>query len=154
MMAIVMASINNPYEDIPYDIDFETLRRVQSMTGDIASLVLGIIAGYIIVVMFLITVTDICYMMIPPLQDIIRGKNWDGSVDTGSKFRLVSKDATSALRESCVGEKNCLAIYLRKRLKTYIIAAILLYITIGGSQIIVNIVISLLSGLLKMLNIV
>lgn len=141
--------LTNPYEDIPYNVDFETVRRAKDMVSRIVELVLGIAAGYIVVVMFLITVIDICYMMIPPLQDIITNKNWDGSVNSDKKFRMVSKDATYAVRESCVGEKSCLLIYLKRRTATYIKAAIILFVIIGGSQIVVDIVMYLMSGLLS-----
>ena len=61
--------LTNPYEDIPYNVDFETVRRVKDTVSRIVELILGIAAGYIIVVMFLITAVDICYMMIPPYKN-------------------------------------------------------------------------------------
>jgi len=141
--------LTNPYEDIPYNVDFETVRRVKDTVSRIVELILGIAAGYIIVVMFLITAVDICYMIIPPLQELITSKNWDGSANNGKKFRLISKDATYAVRESCVGERSCLLIYLKRRSVTYIKAAVILFVIIGGSQIIIDIVMYFMRGILK-----
>ena len=64
------------------------------------------------------------------------------------KFRLISKDATYAVRESCV-ERSCLLIYLKRRSVTYIKAALILFVIIGGSQIIIDIVMYFMRGILK-----
>jgi len=143
------ASFENPYENIPYEVDYEVIKRVRDITANIINILLGIAALFIVVILFLITVIDLCYMMIPPLRDTFQNRNWDGSVDTGKKFRLVSKDAVSAVRESYIGEDKCLILYFKKRTKTYIIAAIILYLIIAGSSIIVNIVLTLAEGILR-----
>ena len=141
------------YSDIPYDVDFGSIRSVIVMVENIMGAVLGVGAVFVIIVLFLITVLDICYMMIPPLQFVMRDKNWDGSADEGRKFRLISKDALAAVRESSAGEKSSLWIYLRKRLRTYIIAAIIIFLIIAGSDIIVGIVFHFVGKLIDGVNI-
>ena len=154
MFNILLTVVDNPYKDIPYEVDFETVRMVQKITGDIVGTMLGIAAGFIVIGLFIITVLDICYMMIPPLQEVIRGKGWDGAVDNGSKFRLVSKDAIHSVREAYVSGRSALLYYLGKRLKTYVIAAIILFVIVSGSKIIVDLSVKLVSGLLKLLKII
>ena len=152
--SVMATKPGNPYEDVPYSVDFETLKLVQSMTKDIVGVLLGITAGIIIIGMFIITALDIAYITIPPLQSYARGKNWDGTLYNGKKFRLISKCAVQAVQQGCTGEKSSISIYFVLRLKSYIIAAVVLFIIIGGSQTIVDVVAYLLSGLLKALKIV
>ena len=78
-----------------YGVHMDSLIIAQSTIYDIVGFVLGLLAFFISIGMFLITALDVCYITIPIFQDKVRSQRWDGS--RGSKVRFISKDAVEAV---------------------------------------------------------
>lgn len=133
-----------------YGVHMDSLIIAQSTIYDIVGFVLGLLAFFISIGMFLITALDVCYITIPIFQDKVRSQRWDGS--RGSKVRFISKDAVEAVELAyTIDNGSAIGSYLKKRVKTYIICGVILYIILIGSNtlvpIIANIVLSILRAL-------
>lgn len=113
------------------EIDYRLLYSVSDTVSNIVSLFFGLIIVGITVFLSLVTTCDLLYINYP----VIRGRvdeSFDGTHFGG--LRLVSKDARSALTEAYTTGKNPLEVYLRKRVKTYLISACTLFILITGGE--------------------
>lgn len=125
--------------DVPYNIDYATLEIIVAKTGDIVGLLMGFIAVFLVIGLTLITALDICYLTIPIFQQAMHDKSWDGSSDR-SKIQLVSNDARTAVERAAVSRQSSLWIYMKLRLKTYIIAAVVLFLIMGFSDPLVHMI--------------
>lgn len=132
-----------------YGIQLDTLTLAQYTIYDIIGFILGLIAFFIIIGVGLITALDIAYITIPMFQDKVRAERWDGS--RGYKIRFISNDARDAVDEAStrVEGKTALSIYLRKRVKSYLICGVVLYICIVGSSTLVPIIANIVLQVLK-----
>lgn len=113
------------------DIDYRLLYSVSDFVNSFISLFFGLIIVGITVFLSLITACDLLYMQYP----IIRGKideAFDGTHFGG--IRLVSEDAKSSLNEAYSENKSPMRVYLFKRMKTYVISAVTLFILITGGE--------------------
>lgn len=132
-----------------YGIQLDDLIIAQYTIYDIIGFILGLIAFFIILGVGLITALDIAYITIPMFQDKVRTERWDGS--RGYKMRFISNDARDAVDEATTRPegKTALSIYLRKRVKSYLICGVVLYICIVGSSTIVPIIANIVLQVLK-----
>lgn len=111
------------------DVDPLLLRQMYTWIEKILSLTLGILIVMICLGIPLITALDIAYMSLP----IFRNKFTNLNLKQSGKIRFISNDAIQSLEESFMREDgNALSIYLRKRLGTYIIVAIVLTVVLAG----------------------
>lgn len=145
------------YKDIPYDIDFGVLSPLVDALVGFGTMAFSVLSVILVVYMALVTTFDIMYITFPMIQSMASKRNLDGSLDiSGLKFRVISRDAYNAVQEKYSIEgsgrglyKSALLIYLRKRLKTYLVLAVVLAIMFNGFNVIVLIISKLLTPLFK-----
>jgi hypothetical protein len=145
------------YKDIPYDIDFGVLSPLVDALVGFGTMAFSVLSVILVVYMALVTTFDIMYITFPMIQSMASKRNLDGSLDiSGLKFRVISRDAYNAVQEKYSIEgsgrglyKSALLIYLRKRLKTYLVLAVVLVIMFNGFNVIVLIISKLLTPLFK-----
>ena len=94
------------------------------------SIFLGLMVYAIVIWLPIITAIDMVYLTMPATRDKFPKK----AVGDDTKVRFISKDAYTALNESewTGGEKSAVSIYLRKRIKTYVIVGSLLVLLVTG----------------------
>ena len=145
------------YKDIPYDIDFGVLSPLVDALVGFGTMAFSVLSVILVIYMALVTTFDIMYITFPMIQSMASKRNLDGSLDiSGLKFRVISRDAYNAVQEKYSIEgsgrglyKSALLIYLRKRLKTYLVLAVVLVIMFNGFNVIVLIISKLLTPLFK-----
>ena len=145
------------YKDIPYDIDFGVLSPLVDALVGFGTMAFSVLSVILVVYMALVTTFDIVYITFPMIQSMASKRNLDGSLDiSGLKFRVISRDAYNAVQEKYSIEgsgrglyKSALLIYLRKRLKTYLVLAVVLVIMFNGFNVLVLIISKLLTPLFK-----
>lgn len=101
-----------------------------STITDIVAFILGILAWFLAAFLTIVTAMDVLFLTYPIFQDYVIRK-WDHKKMFG--IRIISEDARLSLEQSADGS-HPLAIYIRKRLKTYLFAATLLVIIITGGS--------------------
>lgn len=145
------------YKDIPYDIDFGVLSPLVDALVGFGTMAFSVLSVILVVYMALVTTFDIMYITFPMIQSMASKRNLDGSLDiSGLKFRVISRDAYNAVQEKYSVEgsgrglyKSALLIYLRKRLKTYLVLAVVLVVMFNGFNVLVLIISKLLTPLFK-----
>lgn len=145
------------YKDIPYDIDFGVLSPLVDALVGFGTMAFSVLSVILVVYMALVTTFDIMYITFPMIQSMASKRNLDGSLDiSGLKFRVISRDAYNAVQEKYSIEgsgrglyKSALLIYLRKRLKTYLVLAVILVVMFNGFNVLVLIISKLLTPLFK-----
>lgn len=110
--------------------DYEMLYGFTSTITDIVAFILGILAWFLAAFLTIVTAMDVLFLTYPIFQDYVIRK-WDHKKMFG--IRIISEDARLSLEQSADGS-HPLAIYIRKRLKTYLFAATLLVIIITGGS--------------------
>lgn len=128
-------------------VHMDTLLIAQNVIFDVVGFLLGMLVFFMAVGMVLVTSLDIMYITIPVMQDRVKDLRWDGS--RKGKPRIISKDAGFAVEQSTISGTPALGIYLKKRIKTYCIAAVVMYICIGGSNMIVPLISKVVLQILK-----
>lgn len=138
------------YTNNGYGVKMDDVLIAQSVIYDVVGFILGVLVVLIVVGMSIITALDICYITIPMFQDTVVHKRWDGSTDPNARVRFISHDARIAVNAAATQEtgKSALSIYLGRRIKTYCIAAVVLYIAIAGSSVIVPLISKIVTGIL------
>ena len=145
------------YKDIPYDIDFGVLSPLVDAFVGFGTMAFSVLSVILVIYMALVTTFDIMYITFPMIQSMASKRNLDGSLDiSGLKFRVISRDAYNAVQEKYSIEgsgrglyKSALLIYLRKRLKTYLVLAVVLVVMFNGFNVLVLIISKLLTPLFK-----
>lgn len=145
------------YKDIPYDIDFGVLSPLVDALVGFGTMAFSVLSVILVVYMALVTTFDIMYITFPMIQSMASKRNLDGSLDiSGLKFRVISRDAYNAVQEKYSIEgsgrglyKSALLTYLRKRLKTYLVLAVVLVVMFNGFNVLVLIISKLLTPLFK-----
>lgn len=108
-----------------YSLYYSVLDFLSRASG----LIFGLLIIIILLLLFIGTALDVMYICIPIFQSSM-DKFLDGKRMGG--FRLLSKDAVLAKEEADVSNTNVLFCYLKKRMFTYIIAAVLVYLLFVG----------------------
>lgn len=89
----------------------------------------GIMIAVILVIIFIGSAIDLLYLTQPifasSLDKMLDGKRLGG-------FRFLSKDAVLAKEEAASSGVHCVVAYLRRRIVTYIIASIVIYVLFVG----------------------
>ena len=127
----------------------------------IINIFLGVICTLIVTFMTVFTAFDVCYIVFPVFRNtceeakasgtgIMAGKSANG----GTKLRFVSDEAQYVVKNCSVDNgKNPLTAYLGKRVFAYIMVAIILFILLTGNiQLITNIALKVVSGIMNVLG--
>lgn len=127
----------------------------------IISLVLGIIVTLITIGMTVFSAFDIAYIAFPVFRNKCEDAKQNGSgamVKTtgngGTKLRFVTDEAQQAVNEGSVESgKSPWGIYFKKRVMSYILLAIILFILMTGNiTLITNIAIRVVGGIMNVLG--
>lgn len=146
----IIAGIKD-YTSSDYKVNIDTVIVARGFIEDVTGYILGLMAFFIVVGMAIITALDVCYISIPAFRIMVKNSRWDGT--TSVKFRVISKDAVNAVEYGSLENGMIpLQIYLKSRIKTYIICAILLYVIIAGSNTIIPFIAEVVSGIVSVIN--
>lgn len=134
-----------------YGVHMDTLIIAQSTIEDVLGYILGLLAFFIGLGMMLITALDVMYITMPIFQDSVNNKRWDGSQER--KIRIISADAINAVeRATTDGSGSAMKLYLKSRVKTYIICGVILYLLLAGSSVLIHIVTKVVLGILNSMS--
>lgn len=158
--------VQSKVDDMGYSFnvqaDIEGGAMALSGLEGIVGIFVGLLCYLIVIGMMLFTTFDVMYITIPWFK-----RSADNMVQSGNSImtktngktgevglRWVTDDAQYAVATATIESgKHPLAIYLGKRIWSYVILAIVLYILLDGNiQLIVNIVIKLIGGLMGVLE--
>jgi hypothetical protein len=136
------------YVDSDYGVDMLMIYNTAEVVGDITGIILGVIAYGIVIFMTLITAIDVAYINLPVFRGVIKNLRWDGT--NGRGLSAISKDALSSVEESLTVnlEKSALAIYVSKRMVSYVLAVFVLFLIVGGMGYIKDIVVLIVRSIL------
>lgn len=135
--------------------------KLMSGFQDILGIAVGLLAYIIVIGLPLFSALDIAYITIPVLRNFAdeaksQGKSSMVKSDGkgGSKFRWISDEAVYAVKQGAMDEgKSALSIYFGKRVITYIVCAIVLYLLISGNiNVVTNIAVNVVSGIMGVLE--
>lgn len=123
----------------------------------VVAIFLGFMCVLITVGMTIFSGLDICYIAFPAFQTMCEDQKAAGKGATvkGNGSSWVSRDAQKAVEEANTDQsgKNPLLIYLKKRIVSYIILAILLFILLTGNiTILTDLALKAVSGIMEVLG--
>lgn len=160
--ARVQSKLNDMNTDFDISADMETAGDSLSGLRQPVSWAVGIIVYLVVLGMVLYTALDICYISMPAFRNkadeaVQRGGNMVSRVDnkTGeASHRWITQDAQYAVQQATLDSgKSPYGIYLGKRIWSYIMLAVVIYILLTGNlSLIINIVIKIISGLMGVLS--
>lgn len=157
-----VGNVSNITDGLNVTADTNTAAVLLSGFTDIISLGLGVIATLVIVGMTVFSAFDIAYIAFP----VFRNKCEDAKVNGGNSMmtkknsngetglRWVTDDAQYAISQGTIENgKSPWAIYFKKRVMSYILLAIILFILLTGNiSLITNIALKVVSGIMNVLN--
>ena len=146
----------------------DTNTATQMMKGfiPIISLTLGVIVIAITLGMAIFSSVDLCYIAFPVFRNRMDGARSGGGspgisriatkqgADGSTQLRFVTDDAQYAVQTATIESgKSPYAIYLKKRVVSYIILAILLFILLTGNiSVLTNLALRLVEGVLDIIS--
>lgn len=143
----------------------DTDRAAQSLSGLVPfiNIFLGVITFFIILGLAVFTGFDICYIVFPVFRnkmDTMKAEGGHGPMtkttsDGGTELRFVTDEAQYAVKKAQTSEsgQNALWIYLKKRIIAYVVVVIVLFIFLTGNiDIITNLALKIVSGLLGVIG--
>ena len=142
------------YTHNDYSARMKDVIAIQNASEDIFGFVLSLIVTVIIIVLSIVTLLDICFITMPVFQEAVIHKRWDGSIDPNAKVRLISHDARIAVQKSMTMNtgKSALSLYLSRRVKTYCISAVVIYIALTGSSVMIPLVSKIVMSVVEVLG--
>lgn len=136
--------------------DFVTANAIYAPFSGLVGTIMGLIAVLLMAFLGIVIVSDIAYIALPPVRNLVADDDGDRSGHKIAKSKLFSHDAIYAVQ--CAendtdggsgGGKQALGIYLKRRIVMLIILGIcLLYLVQGQIYTFVGWVLSLLNGFL------
>jgi hypothetical protein len=147
-----------------YDLSADTTGAASLMSGIEGPLktFLGILVTLITVGMTIFTAFDLCYIAFPVFRgkmDEAKANGTPGATHTNSKgetkLTIVTEDAQFAVvsAETAQTGQNAFMIYFKKRIVSFVVLAVLIFILLTGNiNLITNIGIKLASGILEAIN--
>lgn len=154
------SSLKNVGEVLGIEADTSAAAAMLSGFTPVLSLMLGIIVTLITVFMTVFSAFDIAYIAFP----VFRNKCEDAKVNGGglartksngeTQLRFVTDDAQYAVQQGSVESgKSPWAIYFKKRVMSYILLAIILFILMTGNiTLITNIAVNIVAGIMDVLG--
>lgn len=159
--SLATEKVNNITDGLSPEADTQGASEVLRGFVPVLNLVLGIITTLITIGLAIFTSFDICYITFPVFRESCENQKMSGSgpmvskkANGESKLRWVSDEAQFAVRNASLEQgQNPLVSYFKNRVVTYIVVAIILFILLTGNiQVITNIVLKLVSGIMNILN--
>ena len=153
--------VNNITDGLSPEADTQGAVEVLSGFVPVLNLVLGIITTLITLGLAVFTSFDIVYITFPVFREKCENQKMAGSgalvsktASGESKLRWVSDEAQFAVKNASLEQgQNPLVSYFKNRVVTYIVVAVILFILLTGNiQIITNIVLKLVSGIMNIAN--
>ncbi len=157
----VQQKVDNMGVNFNVEADVESAGVALSGFEKVVGMLVGLLAYLIVLGMVLFTSLDICYITMPVFKNKADEMVQRGGIMTKKdnktgevKHRWVTDDAQYAVAHATIENgKSPLTIYLGKRIWAYIMLAIVLFILLTGNiQLIVNIAINFISGLIEALE--
>lgn len=133
-------------------------------TRDIITTITGILCYAVVIGLPLFTGIDICYISFPLFREKANnaassasgnGAFTNTSKSTGqTKLRIITDEAVYAVEQQDLGNgKRALSMYLKSRIITYILVAIVIYILLTGRvSMIVNFALNIIQGIITTLK--
>lgn len=153
--------VSNVTDGLNISADTQGAAAMMQGFAPIISLVLGIIVTLITIGMTVFSSFDIAYIAFPVFRNKCEDAKTQGSgamVKKGangeSSLRFVTDDAQYAVSQGTIESgKSPWAIYFRKRVMSYILLAIILFILLTGNiSLITNIALKIVSGIMNVLG--
>lgn len=156
----VVSNVNNMTDAWEIGADVGNAAKMLSGFTPIISLVVGIMVTLITIGMTIFSAFDIAYIAFP----VFRNKCEEAKVNGGpgtkttangeTKLRWITDDAQYAVTQGSVESgKSPWTIYFRKRVMSYIMLAIILFILMTGNiSLITNIAVNVVSGIMNVLS--
>lgn len=121
-------------------MNYELVYGVANTLTSVINWILGMTVVILSTYTVFITSIDIAYISFSNLRDIINRSISIEEILSGKKFTVISKDAILAVNDSAKNNRSVLVSYLFRRIKTFIIIAIMLSFMFGGSQVITDVI--------------
>lgn len=145
------------------NITADTVGATAIMSGfaPIISLVVGVLVTLVTVGMTVFSALDICYIAFPVFRNKCEDAKTNGgggmvktSANGETKLRFITDEAIQAVSEATTdGNKSAWAIYFKKRVMSYILLAIVLFILMTGNiSLITGIALNIVSGIMNVLG--
>lgn len=128
---------------------YEILYGTASVAAEFVGFILGLVAIFLASYLTLITATDIVYMTIPGVRQLLKKTIKNQQI---AGLRIISQDAIKSMEEGYSTDRSPLIIYLKKRLITYIVAAVLLFLILTGNTVMKNMAFDTVIRILDALN--
>lgn len=147
----VLSSVDvDTFDDIRFNIHWDTLMEIQANLENILGFILGLIAFAIVIFTTLVTSCDVAYLTFPNFQQYAHKMNWDGTIDE-SKFRLISPQARDATIVAATRETgtSVIGVYFKLRMKMLFISTFVLVIILVGNDLFISIVVNITVQILK-----
>ena len=156
LIAVLTAAFENPYADQEYQVDtklaLHAFSSIQSATG----IILGVLCVIVCMLVSITTVTDILFLTIPGIHEIIteaiNKRRREGK--SSSKLVIMSKQAIDAWAEANENGTNVYVVYLRRRGLFYILVAIAVFFMVTGWSQVVTLVAKIIYNILYALKLV
>lgn len=156
----VKGKVNDIMQQAKIEADTAGASKLMSGFQGVISLLVGILAYIIVIGLPLFSALDIAYITIPVLRekaDDAKDSHSGGGnmmVKSNGKLRWISDEAVYACKAASMEEgKGALGIYFGKRVVTYIVCAIVLYLLISGNiQIVTQIAVNLVAGIMDVIS--
>lgn len=121
-------------------MNYELVYGVANTLTSVINWILGMAVVILSTYTVFITSIDIAYISFSNLRDIVNRSISIEEILSGKKFTVISKDAILAVNDSAKNNRSVLVSYLFRRIKTFIIIAIMLSFMFGGSQVITDVI--------------
>ena len=140
--------------------DLETATKILKPVSGAVSTVVGIAVVLITLLMTLNTAFDIAYIAFPVIRGkMIDSKNSGGGMakknaDGSTSLRFVTDEAQFAVEQVTTQNNggNAMAIYFKKRVVSYVLLAVMLFILLTGNiSLITNLAVKVVMGLMEVL---
>lgn len=145
-VGILIATITNPYEETENDIDHSLWLKFALFLTEFLNLVISYAIVLILLGLTIMTALDIFYLTMPSYQVLLRKRGLDGS-NEDSRVKLISRSAIDAANETHITGGNLIMSYLKHRIKTYIISAVMIMIMAMGSPFILGLLDKITEGI-------
>lgn len=159
--SLATEKVNNITDGLSPEADTQGATEVLSGFVPVLNLALGIIVTMITIGLTVFTSFDIVYITFPVFREKCENQKMAGSgamvtrtANGESKLRWVSDEAQFAVKNASLEQgQNPLINYFKNRVVTYIVVAVILFILLTGNiQVITNIVLKLVSGIMNIIN--
>lgn len=153
--------VSNITDGLNIGADTNGATALLSGFSPLISLIIGVIAVLTTMGMTMYSAFDIAYIAFPIIRlsfedQLMEGKGYNvkKTANGQPKMRFVTDDAQYAVRQGTIENgKSPWAIYFRKRIMSYIMLAIMLFILLTGNiSLITNIALKVVSGIMNVLS--